>query len=119
MLAPNNNRGMTYQTDEKHLNIFLEYFVGVIKLHLIVITIVFYYMYLPIISLNIYKMWHRKNLLNVTLPRLAPYPDKGPPSKSETTYSDTLMSNFGEFFELGHEYQKCKQDDLPRSLCVS
>ena len=56
MLAPNNNRGMTYQTDEKHLNIFLEYFVGVIKLHLIVITIVFYYMYLPIISLNIYKM---------------------------------------------------------------
>ncbi len=45
--------------------------------------------------------------------------DKGPPSKSETTYLDTLMSNFGEFFELGHEYQKCKHDDLPRSLCVS
>jgi len=30
MLAPNNNRGMTYQTDEKHLTIFPEYFVGVI-----------------------------------------------------------------------------------------
>ena len=32
MLAPNNNRGMTYQTDEKHLTIFPEYFVGVVKL---------------------------------------------------------------------------------------
>jgi hypothetical protein len=29
MLAPNNNRGMTYQTDEKHLTIFPEYCVGV------------------------------------------------------------------------------------------
>jgi len=32
MLGPNNNRGMTYQTDEKHLNIFLEYFIGVVNL---------------------------------------------------------------------------------------
>jgi hypothetical protein len=34
MLAPNtnNNRGMTYQTDEKHLTIFPEHFVGVVKL---------------------------------------------------------------------------------------
>ena len=32
MLAPNNNRGMTYQTDEKHTTIFSEYFVGVVKL---------------------------------------------------------------------------------------
>jgi hypothetical protein len=32
MLTPNNNRGMTYQTDEKHLTIFPEYFVGVVKL---------------------------------------------------------------------------------------
>ncbi len=31
MLAPNNNRGMTYQTDEKHLTIFPEYFVGVVN----------------------------------------------------------------------------------------
>ena len=31
MLAPNNNRGMTYQTDEKHLTIIPEYFVGVVK----------------------------------------------------------------------------------------
>jgi hypothetical protein len=30
MLAPNNNRGMTYQTDEKHLTIFPEYFVVVV-----------------------------------------------------------------------------------------
>jgi hypothetical protein len=32
MLAPNNNRGMTYQTNEKHLTIFPEYYVGVVKL---------------------------------------------------------------------------------------
>jgi hypothetical protein len=32
MLAPNNNRGMLYQTDEKHLTIFPEHFVGVVKL---------------------------------------------------------------------------------------
>jgi hypothetical protein len=31
MLAPNNNRGMTYQkTNEKHLTNLLEYFVGVV-----------------------------------------------------------------------------------------
>jgi hypothetical protein len=32
MLAPNNNMGMTYHTNEKHLTIFLEYFFGVVKL---------------------------------------------------------------------------------------
>ena len=32
MLAPNNNRGMTYQTDEKNLNNMVEYSVGVVKL---------------------------------------------------------------------------------------
>jgi hypothetical protein len=32
MLAPNNNRGMTYQTDEKNLNNMVENFVGVVKL---------------------------------------------------------------------------------------
>jgi len=32
MLVPNNNRGMPYQTDKKHLTIFPEYFVGVVKL---------------------------------------------------------------------------------------
>ena len=31
-LAPNNKRGITYQTDEKHLTIFPEYFVEVVKL---------------------------------------------------------------------------------------
>ena len=31
MFAPNNNRGMAYQNDEKHLTIFPEYFVGVVK----------------------------------------------------------------------------------------
>jgi hypothetical protein len=33
MVAPNNNnRGMTYQTNKKHLSIFPEYFIGVVKL---------------------------------------------------------------------------------------
>jgi len=32
MLAPNHNRGMTYQTDEKHLINLLEYFVGVVNI---------------------------------------------------------------------------------------
>jgi len=32
MLAPNNNRDVTYQTDEKHLNNMSEYFVGVVNL---------------------------------------------------------------------------------------
>jgi hypothetical protein len=32
MLAPNNNRGMTYQTDDKNLNYMVEYSVGVVKL---------------------------------------------------------------------------------------
>ena len=31
MLAPNNNRGVRYQTDEKHLNKMSEYFNGVIS----------------------------------------------------------------------------------------
>ena len=33
MVAPNNNNwGMTYQTNMKHLSIFPEYFIGVVKL---------------------------------------------------------------------------------------
>jgi hypothetical protein len=32
MLAPNNNRGVTYQTDEKHLNNMSEHFVGVVNI---------------------------------------------------------------------------------------
>ncbi len=32
--CPNNNRGMTHQSDEKHLNNMAEYFVGVAKLAL-------------------------------------------------------------------------------------
>ena len=34
MLASNNNRGMTHQSDEKHLNYMAEYFVGVVKVAL-------------------------------------------------------------------------------------
>jgi len=32
MLAPNSNRGMAYQTDEKHLTNLREYLVWVVKL---------------------------------------------------------------------------------------
>ena len=32
MLAPNNKRDMTYQTDEKHLTNLLEHFAGAVKL---------------------------------------------------------------------------------------
>jgi len=32
MLAPNNNRGVTFQTDEKHLNNMSEYFGGVVNI---------------------------------------------------------------------------------------
>jgi hypothetical protein len=32
MLAPNNNRGMTYQTGHKYIINLREYFVGVVKL---------------------------------------------------------------------------------------
>ena len=42
MLAPYNNRGMTHQSDDKHLNYMAEYFVGVVKLAIIVLTLVFY-----------------------------------------------------------------------------
>jgi hypothetical protein len=42
MLATNNNKGMTYQTNEKHLTNLREYFVGMVKLAIIVVTIVFY-----------------------------------------------------------------------------
>ena len=32
MLAPNNNKGVTDQNDEKHLNNMSEYFVGVVNI---------------------------------------------------------------------------------------
>jgi hypothetical protein len=32
MLAPNNNRGMTYQTDGNHISKTIRYLVGVVKL---------------------------------------------------------------------------------------
>ena len=32
MLAPNNNRGVTHQTDKKHLNSMSKYFVGVVNI---------------------------------------------------------------------------------------
>jgi hypothetical protein len=56
MLAPNNNRGMTYQTDECTLLLFQNTLLGWLNEHIIVIILVFYDVSLHIISLNIYKM---------------------------------------------------------------
>jgi hypothetical protein len=58
MLAPNNNRGMTYQTNEKHLTLFPEYFIviGVVKLAIYWYSNCFLFVSLPKISLKIYKM---------------------------------------------------------------
>ena len=43
MLAPNNNRGMTYQTDGNHISKTIGYLVGVVKTaHIMVILLVFY-----------------------------------------------------------------------------
>ncbi len=39
--CPNNNRGMTHQSDEKHLNYMTEYCVGVVKLALYCYNICF------------------------------------------------------------------------------
>jgi len=65
MLAPTKNRGVTYQTDEKHLTNLREYFVGMVKLACYD-TLVYYYLSLIIISQNIIKKGHRKNSQNVT-----------------------------------------------------
>ncbi len=49
MLAPTNNRGVTNQTDEKHLTNLRKYFVGVVKLACYD-TLVYYFVSLTIIS---------------------------------------------------------------------
>ena len=41
MLAPNNNRGMAYQTDKMHLTNLGEYLIGVVKLAIICYNICF------------------------------------------------------------------------------
>ena len=61
MLAPNNNRGMTYQTDEKHLTIFSEYFVGVVKLACYSINTRFLWRVFTNNLLKIYQIGHWKN----------------------------------------------------------
>ncbi len=78
MLAPKNNRGMTYQTNEKHLTIFPEYFVGAVKLAIYCYNNRFLLRVFTNNLLNIYKMWHQKTpkLLRLRVfgpPRLAPY----------------------------------------------
>jgi hypothetical protein len=61
MLAPNNNRGMTYQTNKKHLTIFPEYFIGVVKLAIYCYNNRFLLRVFTNNLLYIYKMWHKKN----------------------------------------------------------
>jgi hypothetical protein len=53
---------MTYQTDEKHFTIFPEFFVGVVKLACYALTTHLLLRVLSIISLNIYKIGHKKTL---------------------------------------------------------
>ncbi len=70
-MAPNNNRGMTYQTNEKHLTYKrILCWCGY--------NIVFYYVSIPIIALNIYHIVHQKTLKMLLLrvfgpPTLASY----------------------------------------------
>jgi hypothetical protein len=79
MLAPNNNRGVTYQTGEKNLNNVFEYSVGVVKLaHYCYITFFLWRVIKPIITVNIYKLNIEKTRKMSCLrvfdpPRLAPY----------------------------------------------
>ncbi len=57
MFDPDNNRGMTYQTNEKYVTDMLEYIVGAVKLTCYFLnTLVYYYVSLPKIFLNIYKI---------------------------------------------------------------
>jgi hypothetical protein len=51
MLAPNNNRGVTYQTDEKHQKNMSEYVVGVVN-----------------VVFNRYQSFSMKLYLNVPFP---------------------------------------------------
>jgi len=66
MLTPNHNRGVTYQTDEKHLTNLREYFVGVVILACYALNTRLLLRVFNVISLNIYKIGHRKSSLNVT-----------------------------------------------------
>ena len=61
MLAPNNNRGMTYQTDEKHWTNLREYFVGVVKLAIYCYNNLFLLRVFTNNLLKYLQMWHRKN----------------------------------------------------------
>ena len=65
MLAPNNNRGVTHQTDEKLLNKLVKYFVGVVNIafnHYI--TIMFYNVSLTNNHLKYLSVPQSPNLMN-------------------------------------------------------
>ena len=65
MLAPNNNRGVTHQTDEKLLNKLVKYFVGVVNIafnHYI--TIIFYNVSLTNNHLKYLSVPQSPNLMN-------------------------------------------------------
>jgi hypothetical protein len=79
MLVPNNNSGMTCQTDEKHLTIFPEYFVGVVKLAInrysnrFIFCVFFQKSPSMFIILDIKKTCKMLRLRVFWPPRLAPY----------------------------------------------
>ena len=80
MLAPKNNRGITYQTNEQHLTNVREYFVGVVKLVIYCYNNHFLIAVFTDNFLNYLSNWTsktRKMLRSRVFdpPRLAPYLD--------------------------------------------
>ena len=100
MLAPNNNRGMTYQTDGNHISKTIGYLVGVVKLaHYLLYCSFSMTCHIPIINLNIYKSDIEK-LLKCHVyeffdpPRLASY------RKQDSSRKDSTVNNWGEIIYL-------------------
>ncbi len=76
--CPNNNRGVTHQTDEKHLHNMSEYFVGVVNIAFNRYNNRFALRIINHNLLKCYKIRHRKTCKMSRLrvfhpPRLAPY----------------------------------------------
>jgi hypothetical protein len=66
ILAPNKKRGMTYQTDEKHITNLQEYCVGAVKLASYSLNTFNYYVSLPITTSKTRKKFPLKQLNSLT-----------------------------------------------------
>ena len=79
MVAPNNNRGMTYQTDWNHKSKIIGYLVGVVKLAFYSLnTRLLLHVFTNNLLKYLYQIRHRKTRKMLRLrvfgpPRLAPY----------------------------------------------